>query len=340
MFTETGRGKASQQCPYCGGKLYAPLMFCPHCGANQAVAPPEPPSSARAAAREARPRVPTYAERLRAYWSALPANFGGGRLYSNGYLPADTDSFDESAPHHSRLPFYALGSVALLACTLGAYVLAHRDEHEPAAGSMQVVEGSVTVPQHMQHMQQAQQPQQAFPQPRPAKNAALRGAAELASAPPHREVPAPAPTVINTPRIEAPVHEVDAQKPGGNSRGDVQRDLAFARDSLNKNNLWRARQAITEALAVQPANGDAQQLRADLNAREKQRDSVLGFARLCARDGQWDCVWHNAGNALSIDASSREAKRLLARAMSEQGGGGDVSSRSRGEMPPGPYDVQ
>jgi hypothetical protein len=32
---------------------------------------------------------------------------------------------------------------------------------------------------------------------------------------------------------------------------------------------------------------------------------------------RWTCAWHNAGNALVIDSSSADAKRIVAQAMRE-----------------------
>ncbi|MCG5076535.1 hypothetical protein [Paraburkholderia tagetis] len=73
------------------------------------------------------------------------------------------------------------------------------------------------------------------------------------------------------------------------------------------------------ALAEQPGNDEAQQIRAELATREQERDSLLGSARLCAREGQWACAWNSAGHALSVDGSSREARKLRSRALAEHG---------------------
>ncbi|RQH05786.1 hypothetical protein [Paraburkholderia dinghuensis] len=102
-------------------------------------------------------------------------------------------------------------------------------------------------------------------------------------------------------------------------RADVARNLASARASLDKDDLMPARRALMNVLAEQPGNGQAQQMQTELASREAERDSLLGYARLCARNGQWVCAWHNAGHALTIDASSQEARALLSRAIAEQG---------------------
>lgn len=88
-------------------------------------------------------------------------------------------------------------------------------------------------------------------------------------------------------------------------------------------------------LAAQPGNFEAQQMQTELASREGERDSLLGYARLCARDGQWVCAWHNAGHALTVDASSQEAKELLSRAIAEHGA---TASRSFDPSLPGADD--
>jgi hypothetical protein len=107
---------------------------------------------------------------------------------------------------------------------------------------------------------------------------------------------------------------------------------------LQKNNLSAADARLAAVLAVQPKNRDALAMRADLQDREQQRDVALDVARGCENIGRWTCAWHNAGNALVLDSSSADAKRIIARAMSE-----DQSSKAPGPapqaepVPSGPY---
>jgi predicted Zn-dependent protease len=116
---------------------------------------------------------------------------------------------------------------------------------------------------------------------------------------------------------------------------DVARSLASARASLDKNDLTPAQRALMSVLAAQPGNFEAQQMQTELASREGERDSLLGYARLCARDGQWVCAWRNAGHALTVDASSQEAKELLSRAIAEHGA---TASRSFDPSLPGADD--
>ncbi|TDG09989.1 hypothetical protein E1N52_05640 [Paraburkholderia guartelaensis] len=120
---------------------------------------------------------------------------------------------------------------------------------------------------------------------------------------------------------KANAEKVAAAKAAADSRADISRSLAIARASLDKNSLGPARSAINSALAAQPGNGSALQMQAELTSREDQRDSLLGYARLCARDGRWVCAWHNAGHALTVDSSSGEAREILSRSIAAQGAG-------------------
>ena len=111
----------------------------------------------------------------------------------------------------------------------------------------------------------------------------------------------------------------DERKGSTNSRARVARSLVRARASLAKNSLWPARRDITTALAEQPGNGEVLQMQAELVSREHERDSLIAYARLCVRDGQWTCARSNAAHALAVDASSHTARRLLSRAIAGHG---------------------
>ncbi|WP_091994678.1 hypothetical protein [Paraburkholderia lycopersici] len=163
---------------------------------------------------------------------------------------------------------------------------------------------------------------------------------------PQRQYAPPVPTVIA--HTEAAQRGIAARKSAGeertlaaktaakasaNARADVARSLASARANLDKSSLAPARSAIMTALAEQPGNGYALQMQAELASREQERDSLLGYARLCAREGQWVCAWHNAGHALTVDSSSSEAKDMLARSIAQQGRG---AVRQVDSGPPGP----
>lgn len=111
------------------------------------------------------------------------------------------------------------------------------------------------------------------------------------------------------------------------------RTLDSVQARLVKNDLSGARASLSGVLATDPRNGYALSLRDQLASREQARDASLNAARACVVQSRWHCVWHNAGTALSIDASSTEAKALVDRAIIESG----AATAPAG---PGPDNVQ
>ncbi|MGN6652698.1 hypothetical protein [Trinickia sp.] len=111
------------------------------------------------------------------------------------------------------------------------------------------------------------------------------------------------------------------------------RALDSAQAQLAKSDLRGARTSVARALAADPSNGQALSLREQLMSREQERDASLSAAHACVVQSRWNCVWHNAGKALSVDASSTEAKALVDRAIVESG----AATTPAG---PGPDNVQ
>ncbi|WP_233888887.1 hypothetical protein [Paraburkholderia flagellata] len=274
------------ECPYCGTWFNASLALCPQCGANQQLA-----ASRIAAASEDAPdereRAHGVAERLR----ALPGGLGN-RGYDGEYPSIDEEHIGE----RSRLPRFAWAGLGALAIAFAGYAFLHRSEWEPKLGA-QVVMGSVSGTPGT-HAALTSRP----PAGLPRANAAQHNVAQ-------RNVARP-----NAPAVE----RAPASPRYAGAHPEVAKDLASARASLDKNNLWPARRALMNALAVEPGNSDAQQMRADLVAREQQRDALIGQARQCAHERQWACVRQDAGHAVNVDASSREARHLLDLASSER----------------------
>lgn len=302
MFNEPGHDDAGPwQCPYCGTRLNAPLILCPECGANQLAA-----AARVAAASEPTPdeRARGVAQRLREHWNTVPGNPAAERLDSGAYPSID----EERMAHEARKPRYVWAGLAVFAVALTSYAIVHRDEWEPKLGA-QVVVGSVLGPGD--------------------KLAAMAGRTPVT----HGGLPRHGtPAAAGTARANMTRQSLAQQKtpaaartlasPGyAYTRPDVARNLAIARASLDKNTLWPAHRAIMTALAEQPGNTEAQQMRDDLAAREQQRDVLIGHARLCAHERQWACVRLDAGHAVSVDASSREARHLLMLASAERRAG-------------------
>ncbi|QGZ59678.1 hypothetical protein [Paraburkholderia acidiphila] len=288
MFNAPGHDDPGpSECPYCGTRFNAPLALCPQCGANQLAA-----AARIAAASEGAPdeREHGVAQRLRANLGSLQGGLGGNRGYDGEYPSID----EERIAERSRLPRFAWAGLGALAIAFTGYAFLHRSEWEPKLGA-QVVMGSVSGSKNA-----------------PGTLAALTnrppGALSRAKAAQHTVAQQNAPAVERAPA--APRY--------ASAHPEVANDLASARASLDKNNLWPARRALANALAIEPGNPDAQQMQADLVAREQQRDALIGQARQCAHARQWACVRQDAGHAVNVDASSREARRLLVLASAER----------------------
>lgn len=274
------------ECPYCGTLFDAPLALCPQCGANQLAA-----AARMAAASEGVPneRAHGVAQRLRTNLGALPGALGGNRTYDGEYPSID----EERVAERKRLPRYAWAGLGALAISVTGYAFLHRSEWEPKLGA-QVVVGSVS---GLKASQGTHRTLAALTNRPPA-------VLPRANAAQHRVAHESAPAAPAASRLAAAPHYASAHP-------EVATHLASARLNLDKNNLWPARRALTSALAVEPGNPEAQQMQADLVMREQQRDALIGEARQCAYEHQWACVRQDAGHAVSVDASSREAKHLL-----------------------------
>ncbi|WP_322032180.1 hypothetical protein [Paraburkholderia sp. J76] len=268
------------ECPYCGTTFNAPLALCPQCGANQLAAASRIAGESERAPDE---RAHKVAERLRANLGAIPGNLVGKRVYNGEYPSID----EEHIVERSRLSRYAWAALGALAIAFTGYTFLHRSGWAPRLGA-QVIVGSVSGSKDMQGALATQTSRQTAAPPR--GKSAQRSIAQ-------QNAPA-------APRYAA-------------AHPDVARNLANARANLERNNLWPARRALANALAAEPANADARQMQADLVAREHQRDALIGQARQCAHARQWACARQDAGHAVNVDASSREARHLLALASAE-----------------------
>lgn len=105
--------------------------------------------------------------------------------------------------------------------------------------------------------------------------------------------------------------------PADKPRADVSKHLRAARADLQRNNLSATKARLAAAIAAQPDNRDALTMRSMLSTREQQRDALLSLARGCGYIARWTCVSRNAGTALQIDTSSKEAQRLVTLAARE-----------------------
>lgn len=203
-----------------------------------------------------------------------------------------------------------LALFALLCATLSSGLFSKRDD--AVALALQSAEGTITSAAPSSSLREPlssallpvppASPAASLPATSPAPDAQQ---AQSVAAQPR----AAAPRVAARTNVAAPVPTPAVPHPR------TQYDLQVARASMDKNNLGTARAVLSRVLAEQPNNVDAIKLNADLDDREMKRNSLLLEARSCAQDDNWNCVWRSAGNALVIDASNAEAKRLVTQAM-------------------------
>lgn len=151
---------------------------------------------------------------------------------------------------------------------------------------------------------------------RPTVIASQRAAAVRLPPLPPANPPLPAPRRVAAAAPETTRTAGNTSNSGGNAPDrsrpdDVSRHIKAARFDLQQNNLSATKARLAAAIAVQPGNRDALNMRSTLNTREQQRDALLSLARSCGTIARWTCVRHSAGSALQIDSSSKEAQRLV-----------------------------
>lgn len=223
------------------------------------------------------------------------------------------------APHGMRRPL-TLG-VSVLAVTSALYLgFIHSDE--TSVGTPMAVSGKVKA-------QPAVPPVAIVRHAAPERPALVRAPPPAKPAPVPQQVAAVAPAqhAVSTSASAETKHalasppgnvvEKAADKAADKARADASRQLRSARANLQRNNLSATKTRVAAALAAQPDNRDALNLRDTVAAREQQRDASLSVARGCSYVARWACVWHNAGNALAVDSSSKEALRLVDLSMRE-----------------------
>ncbi|MDN7184110.1 hypothetical protein M0D69_40090 [Caballeronia sp. SEWSISQ10-4 2] len=91
--------------------------------------------------------------------------------------------------------------------------------------------------------------------------------------------------------------------------------------SLQNRNLFVAHRRLAGMSESGKDRSQWEQMHADLASREHMRDDYMQRARHCRDVDDWRCVSENATQASAIDASSVQAKHLVARAAKEMGNG-------------------
>jgi hypothetical protein len=109
------------------------------------------------------------------------------------------------------------------------------------------------------------------------------------------------------------------QNASGESTPTQSSDIGEFHRALQDGSLAGARRRLAGISVSGKDSGQLAQLRTELASREHTRDALLHHAWHCRAIGDWQCVADNATQALAIDASSWEAKHLVALAAKEVG---------------------
>jgi hypothetical protein len=96
-------------------------------------------------------------------------------------------------------------------------------------------------------------------------------------------------------------------------------DVSAFYQALQGGDLVAARRHLPGMRASDENSSQPEQMRTELANREHTRDALLHHAWHCHAIGDWQCVADNATQALAIDASSWEAKHLVALAAKKVG---------------------
>jgi hypothetical protein len=212
-----------------------------------------------------------------------------------------------TVPLRQRLRRPLVLGASMVAVTSAVY-LGFIHSNDTIVGTPIAVSGKVTT-QPVKQPPAAVVVQRAAPAPAP-RTAPMPPPPVVVVAPAPRRVVAAAPLAKHNPGSQISSQQ---DKP----RVDVSKHLKAAHADLVENNLSATKARLAAAASVDPDNRDALRMRATLTEREQQRDALLSLARGCGYIARWDCVRRNAGNALQVDASSKEAQRLVTQAVRE-----------------------
>jgi len=100
-------------------------------------------------------------------------------------------------------------------------------------------------------------------------------------------------------------------------------DVGEFHRALQDGSLAAARRRLAGMSVSGNDSSQLEQMRTELTSREHTRDALLHHAWHCRAIGDWQCVADNATQALATDASSWEAKHLVALAAKELGKAAD-----------------
>jgi hypothetical protein len=298
----------SPQCGHCGAPLAGRFTPCPSCNARPpgslgARAAPPPPLKVPLADSQSmfEPQLP-----VRKIWRPT------SRALIDPYYVADEPQLAVPVTQKLRRPLVM--GMSLVVVTSAVYLgFIHSNDGEispPIAVSGKVTTQNVKPPVVL-----AQRSAPVYAAQRPAPVAVAPRTAPVRSPP--IPPPAEAPPASRRVALASSGSKRNPGTPPDKPRVDISKQLRAARANLQQNNLSATKARLAAAIAAQPDNRDALNMRTTLAEREQQRDALLSLARGCGYIARWGCTWHNAANALQVDSSSKEAQNLVSLAMRE-----------------------
>ncbi|MFT4506179.1 hypothetical protein [Caballeronia sp. 15711] len=109
----------------------------------------------------------------------------------------------------------------------------------------------------------------------------------------------------------------DQQNAGDETTRAQHPDVSAFYSALQAGNLSAARRGLARISVSSEGSSQLEKMRTELTSREHTRDALLHHAWHCRALGDWQCVADNATQAYAIDASSWEARHLVAMAAKE-----------------------
>ncbi|RKE26228.1 hypothetical protein B0G76_7840 [Paraburkholderia sp. BL23I1N1] len=299
----------SPQCGHCGAPLAGRFTPCPSCNARPpaslgARTAPPPPLNIPLADSEAlfEPQLP-----VRKIWKPFT------HPLANPYDVVDEPQL--AAPVTQKLRRPLVIGASLVVVTSAVYLgFLHTDDEEitppiAVSGKVTTQNAKPPVPITLAHRSAP-----VFAAQRPAPVETASGTAPVRSPP---GPPPAAPMASRRVTVASSGQKHTPGSPPDKPRVDVSRQLRAARANLQQNNLSATKTRLAAAIAAQPDNRDALNMRTTLTEREQERDALLSLARGCGYIARWGCTWHNAANALLLDSSSKEAQNLVSLATRE-----------------------
>lgn len=294
------------QCEHCGASLAGRFTPCPECNARPvdllgARRPPPPPLSVPLGDTQ-----PMLATRLTTPRIWRPTS----RALTDPYSTIHESSVAAPVLQRRRQPVVLAVSMLVVASAVYLGFIHSNDSND---GTPIAVSGKVKTQNVRPPVAAAQRSAPVYVAQRPVKPAPVRSP----PVPPPAAAP-PAPRRVVSASAEAKHNPSDqSNNPPAKSPVEASKQIRSARANLQQNNLSATKARLAAAIAAQPDNPDALRMRETVAARERQRDALLSVARGCAYVARWTCAWHKAGDALQVDSSSKEARRLLTLAMRE-----------------------